>query len=282
MTHSPAVPDTARIGRTALTVSDLDETVAFYRDVVGLTVQTHDDDAATLGVDGTPLLVLRRDAEAAPRDRDGAGLFHNAFLFPSRAALGAALDRVREHWRLSGASDHYVSEALYTSDPEGNGVELYWDKPREEWPRNDDGTADIGTIPLDIGEVAAASDGSASAPAGTTVGHVHLETTSLDAARDFYTETLGFGVQTELPSALFLAAGDYHHHLGLNVWNGRSKPVGGRGLAWFEVIVPDDETLATTRRRLAEAGAEVTDRGDAEDGFELADPDGITIRFRAD
>jgi catechol 2,3-dioxygenase len=279
MTDTPIVPDATRIGRTALLVANLEETTAFYRDVVGLTVLSRDGDTATLGVDETPLLVLTSADAQQPRAPEQTGLFHNAFRLPTRAALGAALDRIRERGQLSGASDHYVSEALYTADPEGNGVELYWDRPREEWPRADDGTIRIGTIPLELDDVAAQSDGAADAPAGTTVGHVHLEVSSLEATRAFYVDTLGLRVQTEAPSALFVAAGDYHHHLGLNTWNGRSQPAGGHGLAWFEFVVSDGETLDTVRRRLTETSTSVTELGD---GFELADPDGITIRFRAE
>lgn len=259
--------------------------VAFYTDVVGLVVQSRRDESesesesVTLGVGETPLLVLTRDERASPRNRDQTGLFHTAFRVPSRAALGAALDRIREQSQLRGASDHYVSEALYLGDPEGNGVEIYWDRPREAWPRADDGTVEIGTIPLDVDDVAAASDESVDAPVGTTVGHVHLEVSSIAASRQFYVDTLGLRLQTEMPSALFVAAGDYHHHLGLNMWNGRSQPAEGRGLAWFEFLVDDAETLATVRRRLTDMDVSATD---VADGFEVVDPDGITVRFRAE
>lgn len=276
-TDEPVVPEAARMGRTALTVADLDATVAFYRDVVGLTVQTRSGAAATLGAGGTALLELHRDADAPPRERTRAGLFHNAFRVPSRAALGAALERIRDRGALDGASDHYVSEALYCTDPEGNGVEIYADRPREEWPRNDDGTVEIGTVPLDLDALAAESDGASEAPPETDLGHVHLEVASLDRARAFYADRLGLGVQTETRGASFLAAGGYHHHVGVNVWNGRTDPADGRGLAWFEFLLPDAEALATARRRLSAADVPVTDR---ERGFEVVDPDGIAVRFR--
>lgn len=278
MNVTPIVPETARIGRTALLVTDLDEMIDFYRDVVGFTVQTRRETTATLGVDETPLLVLNRGENASPRSREQAGLFHNAFKVPSRTALGAALDRIRGHWQLDGASDHYVSEALYLTDPEDNGVEIYTDRPREEWPREDDGTVQIGTAPLDLADVASQSDGATRAPPGTTVGHVHIEVSSLEAARAFYVGTLGLAVQTEARSALFLAAGEYHHHLGLNTWGNRSRPAGGRGLAWFELVVSDEETLATVRRRLEDADIPV---GDRIDSLEITDPDGISLRIRA-
>jgi len=273
----PAVPGTARLGRTALIVADLDETLAFYRDAVGLSVQAHSETGATLGAGGSPVLELVADADASPRDRAQAGLFHNAFRVPSRGALGAALERVRDRGVLDGASDHYVSEALYCTDPEGNGVEIYTDRPREEWPRADDGSVEIGTAPLDLDALAAESDGAADAPPGTDLGHVHLEVSSLERARAFYADRLGLGVQTEARGASFLAAGDYHHHVGINTWNGRTDPTGGRGLAWFEFLVPEAEALATAHRRLSAADVPVTDR---EDGFAVSDPDGITVRFR--
>ncbi|MDS0474417.1 VOC family protein [Natrinema sp. 1APR25-10V2] len=279
MTATPIIPDTARIGRTALLVADLDAMVDFYRDVVGLAVHARDETTATLGVDETPLLVLKRAENAPARSREAAGLFHNAFRVPSRTALGAALERVRDRWQLDGASDHHVSEALYLTDPEDNGVEIYRDRPKAEWPRTDDGSVRIGTVSLDLGDVAAQSDGAATAPPETTVGHVHLEVSSIDAARAFYVDTLGLRVQTAARSALFVAAGDYHHHLGLNTWNGRSKPLDGRGLAWFEFVVSDEGALATVRQRLEGADIFIREQGRS---LEIRDPDGIPIRLRAE
>jgi len=277
MSDAASLPAATRIGRAALRVADLDEVTEFYRNVVGLEVQQRTDATATLGAGDTALLELQRDVDAEPRG-NRAGLFHTAFRVPSRTALGAALDRIRSEWRLDGASDHNVSEALYLSDPEGNGVEIYRDREREQWPHAADGSVEMATLPLDLGEVAAASDGAADAPAGTTVGHVHLEATAIEAARAFYVDTLGFDVRMDVESALFLAAGDYHHHVGVNTWNGRSEPAGGYGLAWFEVVVPDDATLSAVRERLA-ADVAVAERGD---GIEVADPDGIRIRVRTD
>ncbi|MFA1611594.1 VOC family protein [Halobellus rubicundus] len=273
------LPDETRLGRVALRVEDLDEMTAFYRRVVGLDVLERSDAAATLGAGDDPVLRLVRDAAAAPRDRSQAGLFHSAFRVPSRTALGAALERVRERWTLSGASDHDVSEALYLSDPEDNGVEIYRDRPREAWPRSADGTAEMGTYPLDLESLAEASDGAADAPTGTDLGHVHLEATSLPDARSFYVDALGFGVQVEDRGALFLAAGDYHHHVGVNTWNRRTSPAGGRGLSWFEIVVPDTETLVAVRDRLADAGVESRE---IDRGIEVRDPDDVAVRLRAE
>ncbi|NEU56153.1 VOC family protein [Halorussus sp. MSC15.2] len=277
----PTVPDRTRVGRTALTVADLAETTDFYRDVVGLAVQSRDDESATLGVDGTPLLVLS-ESDVPDRDPESAGLYHNAFRVPSRGALGDALRRVRNRWRLDGASDHLVSEALYLTDPEDNGVEIYRDRPREEWEFGDDGTVRMDTLPLDVDALVADASGTpdAGAPPGTAVGHVHLEVSSLARSREFYVDTLGLGVRAAYgDSALFVAAGEYHHHLGLNTWRRRSRPAAGRGLAWFELVVPDEDALAAVRRRLADAGESVTDR---DDGVAVTDPDGVSVRLRVD
>lgn len=279
------LPETARVGRVALLVADLEETVAFYRDVVGLAVLARDEATATLGAGDNPLLELRA-SDAPPRPDDAAGLYHLAVRFPSQAALADALARVRdrERWRLSGASDHRVSEALYLSDPEGNSVELYRDRPRDAWPVTDDGRVRMETLPLDLADLAdlaAARGGDAAAPAGTDVGHVHLEVTSIPDARAFYVDALGTRVRQEYgSSALFVAAGDYHHHVGLNTWNRRTAPAphDGRGLSWFEVVVPDRPALAAARERFERRDVPVTSL--SEDAFEVTDPDGIALRLR--
>ncbi|OYR42561.1 VOC family protein [Halorubrum sp. Hd13] len=290
------LPPGARIGRAALRVADLDETTAFYRDVVGLAVIDCDGDRAVLGADGDPLLVLRRDPDRPERGRTEAGLFHAAFRVPSRAALGEALGRVRERWRLDGASDHLVSEALYLDDPEGNGVEIYRDRPREEWPTDDDGTVRMATDPLDLEGVAAAAEaveGNASAgsspvdraPPGTDLGHVHLETASLSAFEAVYVDGLGFEVGMTGPDVRFVAAGGYHHHLAANTWRGRTTPATGLGLAWFEVVVPDADALDAVRERLEAVAADgdvdvaVDERGG---GVTVTDADGIEVRVRTE
>ena len=284
--HGDRLPAGTRIGRAALRVADLDETTAFYRDVVGLAVLDRDADEAALGVDGTELLVLKRAPDAPERAPTDAGLFHTAFRVPSRAALGEALGRVRDRWRLDGASDHLVSEALYLDDPEGNGVEIYRDRPREEWPIDDDGTVRMATEPLDLeGFAAAAGETRADrVPSGTDVGHVHLEVTSLSAFEAAYVDGLGFEVGMTGPDVRFVAAGGYHHHLGANTWRGRTTPTSGRGLAWFEVVVPDEAALDAVRTRMEAVAADsdvdvaVAER---EDGLVVTDADGIEVRVRA-
>jgi len=273
------LPQATHIGRTALRVADLEEMTEFYRDVVGLSVLDHSETSSVLGSGDTPLLVLEGDETALDRHRSGAGLFHNAFRVPSRAALGDALARVRDRWRLGGASDHGVSEALYLADPEGNGIEIYRDYPREQWPRGDDGTIQMGTYRLDLEPLDAAATGQSTVPAGTDVGHVHLEVSSLPAFSEFYVGRIGFETQVSMPNARFVSAGGYHHHLGANTWNQRSGPVDGSGLSWFEVVVPDTAALTEIRDRTADSGYPVTD---LDDGFSVSGPDEIEVRFASE
>jgi catechol 2,3-dioxygenase len=275
--NSDTLPQGTRIGRTALRVGDLEEMTGFYRDVVGLSVLRTADTTSVLGVDDTPLLVLEGTEDTLQRHRSAAGLYHNAFRVPSRAALGDALARIRDQWQLGGASDHWVSEALYLTDPEGNGIEIYRDYPREDWPITDDGRVRISTEPLDLASIEAAATGGSQVPSGTDVGHVHLEVSSLDAFRAFYVDTLGFEVQTTVPAASFVSAGGYHHHIGANTWNHRSKPVGGRGLSWFEVVLPGTEVLNVIRERISDSQYTITAR---DEGIAVTGPDEIEVRLR--
>ena len=274
-TSTFTMPTPTRIGRVALRVASLDRVVPFYRDVVGLDV-ARDGTGAVLSAGDDPLVVLREEPGAPERPSDAAGLFHLAVRVPSRAALGDALTRIESSDEaLTGASDHLVSEALYLRDPEGNGVEVYRDRPRDDWTVTDDGGVEMDTLRLDLDEIRAAAGGEDRAPPGTDIGHVHLEVTDLASARAFYVDTLGLSVRTESYSgALFVAAGDYHHHVGLNTWNGRGAPAGAsRGIEWFEFVLPDRTTRDALSDRLAETGHDVAS------DEEIADPDGIGVRF---
>jgi catechol 2,3-dioxygenase len=277
--NSDVLPKGTHIGRTALRVADLEEMTEFYRKVVGLSVLRTSDTTSVLGVDDTPLLVLEGAEDTLRRHRSAAGLYHNAFRVPSRKALGDALGRIRDQWQLGGASDHWVSEALYLTDPEGNGIEIYRDYPREEWPIAEDGRVRISTEPLDLASIEAAATGGIQVPSGTDVGHVHLEVSSLDAFRDFYVDTLGFEVQTTVPAASFVSAGGYHHHIGANMWHHRTTPSDGRGLSWFEVVVPDPSALDAVQERFEDHETSVTETAD---GIEITDPDGIKVRLQVE
>ncbi|MCU4743536.1 VOC family protein [Natronoglomus mannanivorans] len=287
--EEPVLRGETHIGRVALRVADLERQTEFYRDVVGLAVRESDDERAILGTDNGPLLELIADPDAPERAPEQIGLFHTAFLVPTRAALGDALERVRTRWQLSGAADHLASEALYLSDPEGNGIEIYRDRPREEWERTETGGVRLDTLPLDLEELESISNGRVSVPRETTVGHVHLEISSLEASRAYYVGGIGMGVQYQYDGALFVAAGDYHHHVGLNTWRGRSEPaIGGGeqartlGLEWVELVVPDRQSLEDLKARLSAQGREITteDHGD-QSAFSTRDPDEIAWRVRA-
>lgn len=197
---------------------------------------------------------------------------------PSRPALGAALERIRSRWRLDGAADHLVSEALYLTDPEGNGVEIYRDFPREDWPRTDSGRVQMGTDPLDCSQLAADSTGAETAPPATDLGHIHLEVTSLSAFEAFYVDTLGFEAQMTTSNVAFVSAGGYHHHLGANIWNRRTTAQAGRGIAWFELCVPDEQALEAITQRLEDSDTTYT----RESGIVVTDPDGISVRLQVD
>jgi catechol 2,3-dioxygenase len=274
--NTDELPDETRIGRTALLVSDLEEMTEFYQRVVGLSVLDQSTTVSVIGAGDTPLLVLE-EANTLPRTGPTAGLFHTAFRVPSRAALGDALGRIREYSRLSGATDHRVSEALYFTDPEGNGVEIYRDFPKAEWPIADDGTIRIGNDSIDIDGIEDEAEGGTEAPPGTDIGHVHLEVSSLEAFRELYVDTLGFEVKAAFPNAYFVSAGRYHHHIAANTWQHRTNPRSGSGLSWFEVVLPEQSALEALRDRLAPSQWTVTER---EEGILVTDTDGIEIRFR--
>jgi catechol 2,3-dioxygenase len=254
-------------GPVRLRVADLDSQREFYERAIGLSPIDSGDGVARLGSDGTPVVELDHRADAPARPPRTTGLFHLAILVPDRAALAAALARaVRAGGRISGASDHLVSEALYINDPEGNGIEIYRDRPRAEWER-DGGEIRMSTLPLDVDGLLAElreDEPDSAMPDGTRVGHVHLNVADLDAAERFYSGLLGFDVTVRgYPGALFLSTGGYHHHVGVNTWAGPGAPApaaGSRGLEWFELSVDDAPGLAELERRLGDAGAPIERR----------------------
>ncbi|WP_116133532.1 VOC family protein [Tropicimonas sp. IMCC34043] len=239
------------IGRVTLTVNDLDKVGGFYERALGLARLQADGEQAVYGAGGRPLLELRADKGARRPSRREAGLFHTAFLLPSRADLGAWLHHAAaEGIQLQGASDHLVSEALYLADPEGNGIEIYIDRPRDVWNWKD-GTVLMATDPIDLQAVAdTATAPWRGAPEGTVVGHVHLQVGDLAAAEAFYTGTLGFPVTCHYPGATFFGSGGYHHHLAGNVWNSRgadARPRPSTGLDAVEILGTPDALAALGR-----------------------------------
>jgi catechol 2,3-dioxygenase len=257
------------LGRVALTVRDLAAVREFYERVVGLTTFESEAGRAVLGAGELALVELVEDRAAPPRPPRTTGLFHLAVLVPDRVELARSLSRLVEARQpLQGASDHLVSEALYLADPEGNGIEIYRDRPQDEWRRDGDEIA-MATLPLDLNDLLAElerdQDGGGEGdgvPPGTRIGHVHLNVADLDDGERFYSGELGLDVTARgYPGALFLAAGGYHHHLGLNIWRGAGAPQPppvALGLRWFELAPPS-----------------VTASED------LADPSGNVVRLRA-
>ncbi|HLM86945.1 MAG TPA: VOC family protein [Solirubrobacteraceae bacterium] len=284
-----AIDPSLSIRAVTLAVSDLSRSAEFYEHVLGLPLIAREQRVAHLGADrARPALVLSEITAAAPAPASATGLFHVAWLHPSRAALAESVRRIAgAGWSFEGASDHGVSEALYLSDPDGLGIEIYADRPRERWERPSDGHGvKMVTLPLDLDDLLAQfpAHPAPAVPAGTHVGHVHLKVSDVARAAAFYRDALGLEEQARLPSAAFLAAGGYHHHIGLNSWQSRGgapAPDTAPGLRGIEFELGDEAALDALERGLAdkldEVSTESPDRVDGE--LSLRDPDGQLLRF---
>ena len=268
MRTAPSLPDRTSVSEIALTVGDLAREVRFYTHVLGLDVVDEPPGSVRLGAGDRAFLRLDERAGAPPAP-GATGLFHFAILCPTRRDLASVASRlVGLRHPLQGAADHLVSEAVYLADPEGNGLEFYVDRPRHVW-HSVEGGIFMTTEPLDVpGLLMAAPGPAAGLPPGTVVGHVHLRVASLAASEEFYGGQLGFEVTSRaFPGALFVAAGGYHHHVGLNVWGGPHAPPreGSAGLMSFDLIVSPPEA----RERML---------GGGDEGM-LVDPDRIGVRI---
>jgi catechol 2,3-dioxygenase len=271
------------IGAVGLAVRDLDRTAAFYRDVIGLSELERRPGTVRLGAGGAPLVTLDHRPDMAPDDPRTAGLYHTAFLMPTRPDLALLLlHAARNRVPLTGASNHAVSEAIYLDDPEGNGVEVYVDRPPQAW-QWDGREVKMITEQLDFDDLARAAGSDLSyesAPAGLRVGHIHLRVGDLDVAEGFYRDVIGLDVTRRRAGASFMSSAHYHHHVATNVW--QSRGAGPRdpdraGLAWFSFEANDANTLEATRARLRGAGVALT-RDEA--GFAAHDPWGTRLRFQ--
>ena len=274
------------IERVDLRVRDIDASLAFYRDIVGLEVADRFDSRASLRAPGGPvMLTLDSTGVIAPAKRDATGLFHIAIRFPTRPALGDALARLASARLEIGAGDHLVSEALYIDDPDGNGVELYRDRPEDEWPEpQGDMIVPMATLPVDLEGVLAEGhgEGAVSQPAaeGTDVGHVHLQVSDVGETTRFFTEVLGLDLIARLGSqAGFYSSNGYHHHIGGNTWNSRhGSPAGPEhaGLGRVVFSVRETDELETLKLRLAEHGVTTEEVGGE---LVVRDPDRIEFHF---
>lgn len=280
---SPTFANTTplRIGAVGLKARDLSRLTDFYTNAIGLQVIDRDQKTARLGAGGVTLLELESAPDALPDDPRTAGLYHTAFLQPTRQDLGRWLvHAARNRVQLSGASDHLVSEAIYLDDPEGNGIEVYRDRLPQEWRWNGD-RIQMATDRLDLDNLAAdtANATYAGAPAGLRIGHIHLRVGDLAATQKFYCDTVGLDPTAGRGGALFMSSGRYHHHVGSNVWH--SAGAGQRddnraGLAWFAFEAADAAQRDAVITRLKDANAPL-DRG--ENGTETRDPFGTRVRF---
>lgn len=282
------LPVETRIGAVHLRVTDLGRSLGFYREMLALRAAFPEPGVGVLSAseEGPPLIVLHGDPMATSRPSRMTGLYHFAVLFPSRRELAHALVRLLHvRWPIEGASDHLVSEAIYLSDPDGNGIELYVDRPREHW-RMEGGQISMATLPLDLRTILAEVRDETTLPPvadpRTTIGHIHLRVSDLDAAEEFYHGILGFDVMVRgYPGALFLAAGGYHHHIGVNIWAGRHAPrppENSVGLIGFEVVVPTAEAREAIVERARAAGIGAEPEGDA---WRIPDQDGNVVWIRA-
>lgn len=278
------LPDATRLGRVRLQVAELARSLAYYERVVGLGVVSRTPSSAELGAaDGAVIVELHELPGATPVPHNGRlGLYHFAILLPDRPALGSFVAHLAAIGVRAGMSDHLVSEAVYLTDPDGLGIEVYADRPRSEWER-DGRQLRMATEPLDVPAVIAAAAGKPwqGIPAGTRLGHVHLFVADLDAGERFYHDGLGFDkVVWSYPGALFLSAGGYHHHLGTNTWARHASPATARDarLLDWEVVLPAATDVSAAAASLAGQGAAM--QWDAA-GAAVRDPWGTTVRLTA-
>jgi catechol 2,3-dioxygenase len=278
--HQPPV---TFVGQVNLKVQNLERALAFYKEVIGFKVYEQTERSAKLTADGkTVLLSIEQPEDVIPKQARTAGLYHFALLLPQRSDLANIVRHfLKLGYPLQGASDHLVSEALYLADPDGNGIEIYTDRPASKWEWNNNEVV-MATEALDAENLLAegldeAWDG---LPAGTVMGHIHLHVSELANTEEFYTKGLGFEVVCRYGSqALFISSGQYHHHIGLNTWNGVGAPkprVNSVGLESFTLVLPDEETVIATIAQLKEIGASVTEE---EYGVYAVDPSGNRINL---
>lgn len=275
------------MGAVSLTVRDLDRSIDYYQNHIGLRLLDHSDGTAILGVGELPLVKLHRLPQALPL-RNVTGLYHFALLLPTRADLAKVFTHfIDAQTPLTGAADHLFSEAVYLSDPDGHGIEIYADRTPEVW-YNRDGILVGDTIALDIEDVMKELNGSTpefeGLPDGTVMGHMHLHVSNIPNAERFYLGTIGLNKPKstmEMPTASFLGAGGYHHHLGINTWAGVGAPPpppDSARLLNYEILFPDDGALQTVLQRL---DASYIEPQETDQGWLVRDPSQNSILLRA-
>ncbi|MEN1969085.1 VOC family protein [Lentibacillus sp. N15] len=252
---------TTYVGEVSINVTDLEKSLSFYQHIIGFRILDQTKRKAVLTADGkTALLTLEQPENVVPKEGRTTGLFHFAILLPSRADLSSFLRHVAKAGVQLGASDHLVSEALYLNDPDGNGIEVYHDRLSNEWDWSD-GQVIMSTEPLDASSLLADSDQEYNGlPEETVIGHIHLHVANLKNTETFYVNGLGFRVVTHYPGALFTSTGNYHHHIGMNIWNGEDASAPSEnsvGLNWYSLIFANNESREERVNSLRHLGVSV-------------------------
>ncbi|MCB9135775.1 MAG: VOC family protein [Anaerolineales bacterium] len=264
-----SLPPQTTLGAVSLTISNLKQSLAFYQNNLGLTLQRQEGDMAWLGAGSRTFLILTENPHARPPTRN-TGLYHFAILTPSRHALAQTLRRLAEtRTPVTGFADHGVSEAIYLPDPDGNGIEIYRDRPRTEWPY-ENGQLQMVTDPIDLDGIMAElhqDDPWTGLHPDTILGHMHLHVANIPQSVQFYRDVIGLDLmQYYGNSAGFLSAGGYHHHLGINTWNGIGAPPpppGSIGLRWFSIVLPDQASLAQAVEQIQANGIPLEAQGES-------------------
>ncbi|OKP72611.1 glyoxalase [Paenibacillus sp. P3E] len=284
MTTAATLPQTLEIGLVQIRVSDLERSLDFYQNVVGLKVLRQTGREVEMTADGQHVLLVLREIENARvlRRNSAAGLYHFAILVPDRPSLGLVLRNLIDSGIHVGQGDHLVSEALYIQDPDNNGIEIYRDRPRDTWKYEANGNVVMTTDPVDVDGLLAASEGLAwtGLSAGTVIGHVHFHVGDLGEAKRFYVDTLGFEQTAAYgDAAMFISAGGYHHHMGLNVWAGQGAPAApadAAGIDYFTLLLPSVQERDAVAERVRSAGYRV----DVADGIvTVIDPWNIGVKL---
>ncbi|WP_299847804.1 VOC family protein [uncultured Roseovarius sp.] len=270
------------VASSELIVRDLQAMAAWYEDVIGLEYTNGNVGQIKMGIAGEPLLTLTQDVEAELAPKSAPGLFHNAFVVPSRAALARWFAHVVDSKiTLSGASNHLVSEAIYLDDPEGNGIEVYRDTPRSEWTFDDNDFVQMASLPMDLDRLYAEGKGQpwSGMEAGTSLGHIHLKVSSNSDINAFAQDLLGFDLMLGYTSAWFYATGGYHHHISANEWHSKGQPARDdsmTGLKSYTLQFNDRSLLDQVAARLPDSGYTYS-IGD--DEIVVRDPSGIDVRL---
>jgi catechol 2,3-dioxygenase len=268
------------VGEVSIKVKNLDYSLTFYQNIMGFQVLEKSDRKAVLTTDGkNSLLTLEQPEEVVVKTPHTTGLYHFAILLPSRADLSIFLRHMIQTGYPLGAADHYVSEALYLNDPDGNGIEVYRDRPSSEWKWNN-GLVEMATEELDGNGILAESDAEwKGLPSGTLMGHIHLHVANLKKAEEFYTKGLGFEIVSYYPQAAFLSTGKYHHHIAINTWQGEGAATpleNSVGLNWYSIVFPNEGVRENALKQLKQLGAPLTEEADY---FVTSDPSGNQIRL---